>query len=101
MSARGMGALAGGVMGAGASNLESAEKILNVEEEAADAISHGHWVIVVHCYTESEAARAQALLLNRRIVRRTTPTANRPSDLVAEPADIQDSARSSGRPSSR
>src|SRR5450759_2389250 len=69
MPALGMGTLAGGLMGAGASNLEGAEKILNVEEEVADAISHGHWVIVVHSRTEVEAARAQALLPNRRSIR--------------------------------
>jgi hypothetical protein len=48
----GFSTLVGSLMGAGSSNLDSAEKVLNVEEEVADAISHGHWVIVVHSHTE-------------------------------------------------
>jgi hypothetical protein len=89
MPALGMGTLAGGLMGADASNLEGAEKILNVEEEVADAISHGHWVIVVHSHTEVEAAHARALLPNRRIVRQNESIPKGPSDLVAEQADIR------------
>jgi hypothetical protein len=87
MSALGMGALAGSVMGAGAGNLDSAEK--NVEEEVADAISHGHWVIVVHSHTEVEAAQARALLPNRRTVRENESGPREASDLVAEQADIK------------
>jgi hypothetical protein len=90
MSALGMGALAGGLMGATATgNLDSADKIFNVEEEVADAISHGHWVIVVHSHTEVEAAHAQALLPNRRIVRQNESIPRGSSDLVAEQADIK------------
>src|SRR5450759_2532214 len=94
MSALGLGALAGSVMGAGASNLDSAEEIFNVEEEMADAVSHGHWVIVVHSHTKVEAAHAQALLPNRRIVPENESRPREPSDLVAEQADIKNSARS-------
>src|SRR5450759_1251434 len=89
MSALGLGALAGGLMGARASNPDSAEKIPTVEEEVADAISHGRWVIVVHSYTEVEAAHARALLPNRRIVRQNESIPKGPSDLVAEQADIR------------
>jgi len=89
MSALGMGALAGSVMGAGAGNLGSAEEIFNVEEEVADAISRGHWVIVVHSHTRLEAAHARALLANRRIVRDNESRAKEPADLDAEKTDIK------------
>jgi hypothetical protein len=80
MSVLGLGSLAGGLMGAATTNPDSAAAGIaqrlppslnpaRVEEEVADAISHGHWVIVVHSRTEVEAARAQALLPNKRIVR--------------------------------
>ena len=84
MTALGLGSLVGGFMGAGSSNLDGTEEVLNVEEEVADAISHGRWVIVVHTNTEVEAAHAQALLPNRRIVRENESTTMGPSDLVAE-----------------
>jgi hypothetical protein len=89
MSALGMGSLVGSLMGAGSSNLDSAEKVFNVEEEVADAISHGHWVIVVHTHTEVEAMHAQALLPNRRIVRENESRTAGPSDLAAEQVDIK------------
>ncbi len=82
LSALGMGSVAGSLMGAGSS---VADKMLSVEEEVANAISLGHWVIIVHCHTDAEAAHAQGLLPNRRIVKATPP-----SDLAAaEQVDIQ------------
>jgi hypothetical protein len=89
MSALGMGSLAGGVMGARSSDLKIAEKIPNVEEEVADAISHGQWVIVVHSYSEVEAAHAQALLPNRRIVRENESRTTGPSAQDAEQVDMK------------
>ncbi len=75
LSALGMGSVAGSLMGAGSS---VADRMLSVEEEVANAISLGHWVIIVHCHTDAEAAHAQGLLPNRRIVKATPP-----SDLAA------------------
>jgi uncharacterized protein YjbJ (UPF0337 family) len=87
LSALGMGSLAGSLMGAG-SNV--ADTNLNVEEEVANAISLGHWVIIVHCHTDAEAAHAQGLLPNRRIVRDNDFKAMAPSDLAAaEQVDMQ------------
>jgi len=90
LSALGMGSLAGSLMGAGSG---LADKMLNVEEEVANAISLGHWVIIVHCHTDAEAAHAQGLLPNRRIVRNNESKAMAPSDLAAaEQADMQELA---------
>ena len=87
LSALGMGSLAGSLMGAGSSVVDTT---LNVEEEVANAISLGHWVIIVHCHTDAEAAHAQGLLPNRRIVRDNDVKAMTPSDLAAaEQADMQ------------
>ena len=87
LSALGMGSLAGSLMGAGSNVADTA---LNVEEEVAIAISLGHWVIIVHCHTDAEAAHAQGLLPNRRIVRDNDVKAMTPSDLAAaEQADMQ------------
>jgi uncharacterized protein YjbJ (UPF0337 family) len=87
LTALGMGSLAGSLMGAG-SNV--ADTNLNVEEEVANAISLGHWVIIVHCHTDAEAAHAQGLLPNRRIVRDNDFKAMAPSDLAAaEQVDMQ------------
>ncbi len=84
LSALGMGSLAGGLLGAGAS---ATGKALSVEEEVANAISLGHWVVIVHCDTDAEAARAQGLLPNRRIVRDHVMAT---SDLNAgDQADVQ------------
>lgn len=87
LSALGMGSVAGSLVGAGAS---LADKTLNVEEEVANAISLGHWVIIVHCHTDAEAAHAQGLLPNRRIVLDNDFKAKAPPDLAAaEQADMQ------------
>ena len=87
LSALGMGSLAGSLMGAGSNVADTA---LNVEQEVAIAISLGQWVIIVHCHTEAEAAHAQGLLPNRRIVRDNDVKAMTPSDLAAaEQADMQ------------
>jgi len=87
LSALGMGSLAGSLMGAGST---LADSMLNVEEEVANAISLGHWVIIVHCHTDAEAAHAQGLLPNRRIVRDNDFKAMAPSDLAAaEQANMQ------------
>jgi uncharacterized protein YjbJ (UPF0337 family) len=87
LSALGMGSLAGSLVGAGSS---VAETMLNVEQEVANAISLGHWVIIVHCHTDAEAAHAQGLLPNRLIARDDDIKATTPSDLAAaEDADIQ------------
>ena len=87
LSALGMGSLAGSLMGAGSNVADTA---LNVEEEVANAISLGHWVIIVHCHTDAEAARAQELLPNRCIVRDNDVKAMAPSDLAtAEQVDMQ------------
>ncbi|MGA2190477.1 MAG: hypothetical protein ABSH33_18300 [Steroidobacteraceae bacterium] len=89
MSALGMGSLVGGLMGAGSSKIDSAEKTPSIDEEVADAISHGHWVIVVHTRSEAEATRAQALLPNRCIDRENESKTRAPSDLAAEEVDIK------------
>jgi hypothetical protein len=89
MSALGMGSLVGCLMGAGSSNLDIAEKVPTVEEEVADAIGHGHWVIVVHTRREDEAMRAQSLLPNRCIVRESESRTRGRSDPDAEQVDIQ------------
>ena len=87
LSALGMGSLAGSLMGAGSSVVDTT---LNVEEEVANAISLGHWVIIVHCHTDAEAAHAQGLLPNRRIVLDNDSKAMAPSDLAAaEQVDMQ------------
>src|SRR5450631_655157 len=87
LSALGMGSLAGSLMGAGSNVADTA---LNVEEEVANAISLGHWVIIVHCHTDAEAAHAQGLLPNRRIVLDNDSKAMAPSDLAAaEQVDMQ------------
>lgn len=64
MTALGLGAIGGSVMGGVASNIDDVH-----EETVEDAISNGHWVIVAHSYNEDEAKHAQALLPNSRIVR--------------------------------
>ncbi len=89
MSALGMGSLAGSLMGAVTGDSGNAERIPAVEEEVADAISHGRWVIVVHSYTELEAAHALELLPNRRIRRENDPRAPRPSAADAERVDME------------
>lgn len=90
LSALGMGSLAGSLMGVGSS---AADTMLNVEEEVANAISLGHWVIVVHCCTDAEAAHAQALLPNRRMVRDNELQKTTSTDLAAaEQADMQELA---------
>jgi len=68
MTALGLGAIGGSVMGGITSNIDDVQTI-NVEETVEDAISNGHWVIVAHSYNEDEAKHAQALLPNSRIVR--------------------------------
>jgi uncharacterized protein YjbJ (UPF0337 family) len=65
LSALGMGSLVGGLMGAGSNAVDVP---INVEEEVANAISLGQWVLVVECHSDAEAARAQALLPARRVV---------------------------------
>jgi hypothetical protein len=89
MSALGMGSLVGSLMGAGSSKIDSAEKTPSIEEEVADAIGHGYWVIVVHTRTEAEAMRAHALLPNRCIDRENESGTTAPSDLAAEEVDIK------------
>jgi uncharacterized protein YjbJ (UPF0337 family) len=80
LSALGMGSLAGSLMGAGS---RVADTALSVEEEVAEAISLGQWVIIVHCYTHAEAAQAQGLLPDRRIVRKNDLESAAPADAVA------------------
>ncbi|MGA2191421.1 MAG: hypothetical protein ABSH33_23135 [Steroidobacteraceae bacterium] len=91
ISALGMGALVGSVMGGASTGLDNAGRMFNVnaEEEVADAVSHGHWVIVVHCDTEAEAHRARALLPNRRIARDSESGTMAPSHLAAARVDIE------------
>jgi uncharacterized protein YjbJ (UPF0337 family) len=85
LSALGMGSLVGSLMGAGTG---AADKTYNVEQEVANAISLGQWVIIVHCHTDAEAAHAQGLLPNRRIVRdNDSKTADTGS--AAEQADVE------------
>jgi hypothetical protein len=88
MSALGMGALCGAFMGANSTTLEIADKKISLEEEVADAIGHGHWVVVVHTQTEDAAARARAVMPNRRIVRGEEAAALEPSDAAAEQIDL-------------
>jgi hypothetical protein len=89
MSAIGMGTVVGSLMGAGSTNIDGAEKILDVEEEVTDAIRHGQWVIIVHSRTSADAERAQTLLPNRRIVREDKPGTAALSDFAAEQVDIR------------
>jgi uncharacterized protein YjbJ (UPF0337 family) len=87
LSALGMGSLAGTLLGASSSSV--ADSVLNVEEEAANAIRLGQWVVIVHCHTDAEAAHAQGLLPNRRIVQ-DKDVAVTTSDLAAaEQVDMQ------------
>ena len=87
LSALGMGSLAGSLMGAGSS---VADPMLSVEEEVANAIRLGHWVIIVHCHTDAEAVHAQGLLPNRRIVPENDVKATASSDpAAAEQADME------------
>jgi hypothetical protein len=89
MSALGLGSLAGSMMGAVTGDPDIAGRTPDVEGEVADAISHGRWVIVVHSYTEIEAAHALALLPNRRIVRENAPRTPEPSAQDAERVDME------------
>jgi hypothetical protein len=89
LSALGMGALCGGVMGTKSDDLKVAAKTLNVEDEVAEAITQGQWVIVVHSHTEEEARQIQALLPNRRIVRESERTDVETTRVAAEQLDIQ------------
>jgi uncharacterized protein YjbJ (UPF0337 family) len=86
LSALGMGSLAGSLMGAGSGVV--ADTMLNVEEEVANAISLGHWVIIVHCHTDAEAAHAQGLLPDRRIVRNNDKAMTSSDLAAAEQADM-------------
>src|ERR1022692_2136698 len=86
LSALGMGTLAGSLMGAGSGVV--ADTMLNVEEEVANAISLGHWVIIVHCHTDAEAAHAQGLLPDRRIVRNNDKAMTSSDLAAAEQADM-------------
>jgi uncharacterized protein YjbJ (UPF0337 family) len=86
MSALGMGSLVGGLMGAGSNALDVP---LNVEEEVANAIGLGQWVIVVECHSDAEAARAQGLLPARRVVWENKNKARVPAD-PAHPAEEAD-----------
>lgn len=77
MSALGMGSLVGGLMGAGSNTVDVP---LNVEEEVANAIGLGQWVVVVECHSDAEAARAQGLLPARRVVWDNKTKARGPAD---------------------
>ena len=68
MTALGLGALGGSVMGGVASNNTDDVQTMDVDEAVADAISRGQWVIVAHSHNEAEAMQAQALLPNSRSV---------------------------------
>jgi hypothetical protein len=89
MSALGMGSLTGSVMGALSGDPGIAEVLPNMEQEVADAISRGQWVIVVHSYSEAEAEHARGLLPNRRIVRENEPVTAGPAAQDAEQADMR------------
>jgi hypothetical protein len=72
LTALGMGAFGGSVMGGGAANdLDRKNKEVNVELEVEEAIGNGQWVIVAQSHDEAEALRAQALLPDSRIVMET------------------------------
>lgn len=68
MTALGLGAVGGSVMGGVASNNLDDVQIMNVDEAVEDAISHGQWVIIAHSYNEAEAEHAHALLPDSRNV---------------------------------
>jgi hypothetical protein len=69
LSALGMGAFGGSVMGGVAtSELDRSDKEVNVEAEVEEAIGLGKWVIVAHGHDKAEALRAQALLPDSRIL---------------------------------
>jgi hypothetical protein len=89
MSALGLGSLAGSMMGAVTGDPAVVERIPNIEQDVADAISHGRWVIVVHSYSEVEAAHALALLPNRRKVRDDESRTDAPSAHDAEQIDMK------------
>jgi uncharacterized protein YjbJ (UPF0337 family) len=82
MSALGMGSLVGGLMGAGSNAVDAP---LNVEEEVANAISLGQWVVVVECHSDAEAAQAQELLPARRVVWDNKTKAKPGTDPVVHP----------------
>ena len=89
MSALGMGSLVGSLMGAGSNAVDVP---LNVEEEVANAISLGQWVIIVQCDSDTAAAHAQGLLSARRVVWENKTKARTPADpgesAAAEKADV-------------
>lgn len=68
MTALGMGALSGSLLGGASSNLDDGVQIMNIEEQVEDAIRHGQWVIVAHSHNKAEALHAQELLPNSRTV---------------------------------
>jgi hypothetical protein len=88
VSALGLGSLAGGLMGSNLTTFDIADSKLSVEQEVADAIGLGQWVIVVHTETEAEAMRARALMPNRRIVRDNESVPMESSVLADEQIDL-------------
>ena len=66
--------------GANSTTLEIADKKVGLEEEVAEAIGRGQWVIVVNTETEVAALRARTMMPNRRIVRGEAAAALEPSD---------------------
>jgi hypothetical protein len=86
ISALGMGSLAGGLMGAGSNAVDVP---LNIEEEVANAIGLGQWVIVVQCHSDTDAARAQELMPARRVVWENKTKTTAPADPAVHPAAEQ------------
>jgi hypothetical protein len=74
MTALGLGALGGSLMGGASSNLDDDVQTIDIEKTVEDAISHGQWVVVAHSHNEAEAMRAHALLPNSRNVLENEPS---------------------------
>ncbi len=89
MSALGMGALSGGVMGAASKALNAEKTILDLGHEVSNALGKGNWVIIVHGHTEAEAKAAQTLLPQSRIVEDRESAADQPSAVVAEQINFE------------
>ncbi len=76
MTSLGLGALGGSMIGAAANKLDITNNTVDINQELADAIEQGKWVIVAHSYDQADAIRAQELLENSRIFLANVPPNN-------------------------
>ncbi len=89
MSALGMGALSGGVIGAASKALNVDETVHDLEKEVTSALGQGHWVVIVHDHAESDAKISQTLLPESHIVQDPASPAPQPSPVVAEQINVE------------